>query len=130
MWLLSSNIDSRPVFLTIHIEVLIIPRLLFYINNKTLNILVFTSCHYLRLIFCFCLWFGKFSLIFLQNLLETLKLISPSVGKLTRYLPSFFQELFQCHIHPKQNIFHLYQFIFQKHLQFLHIQTGHSLIFF
>ena len=41
-----------------------------------------------------------------------------------------FQELFHYRIHSKHHIFHLYRLGFQKHLQFLHIQTGHYLILF
>ena len=121
----SSNIDIRngfffhPHWVQSHTTVLLI------INQKELRFLVFTSCHNFRLILCFCLSFKKFSFKLLEKILEILKLISSSEGKLLWYLPRFYQELFHSQIHYKHHLFHLYSFIFQKNLKFLHIQTGH-----
>ena len=65
-----------------------------------------------------------------RKFLDTLKLIPSSVRKNLRYLPPFNQEMFQYQIHFKGLLFSLYQLIFQKHLQFLHIQTRQYILLF
>ena len=125
---MSSNIDSRN-FLPSALSFESYNGYFLFSTIKRSIFLVFTSCHKFRLTLCFRLWFGKFSLNVLEKFLETLKLLSLSVGKLLRYLPRFFN-LFQYQIHPKYHIFCQYRLILQNNLQFIHIHTGQYLIYF
>ena len=86
-------------------------------------VLVFTSCHKFRLTLFFCLWCVRFSLIFFRKILwgtQTFIIVSRQTAEI---FAVYSKELFQCHIISQHYIFCLYQLIFKKHLQFLHIKN-------